>query len=784
MQYAPWGYISIVMSHDHHAHGHAETPPDDGKTAIDPVCGMRVNPITTAHRTLHEGTEYVFCGNGCRVKFEADPAKYLGPKPAEPPPAIPGAIYTCPMHPEVRQTGPGACPKCGMALEPEDATADTGPNPEIADFSRRLLVGAVLTVPLFVLDMGQHLVALPPALTAPAWLEMILATPVVFWCGLPFIERAVASVANRSLNMFSLIALGTLSAWTYSAVAALFPSLIPMTFRGMGEPPLYFEAAAVITCLVLLGQLLEVKARDQTSGAIRALMDLAPPTALRARADGTDETVALEEIAVGDRLRVRPGEKIPVDGVVLEGVSAVDEALISGESAPVAKGPGDAVTGGSLNTSGAFTMRADRVGRDTVLAHIVSMVAEAQRSRAPIQRVADRVSGIFVPAVIAVAAAAFAGWMMFGPEPRMAHAFVAAIGVLIIACPCALGLATPMSIMVGMGRGARGGVLFRDASALEQLESVDVVVVDKTGTLTEGKPSVTGVQTADGVSEADALSLAASLERASEHPLAGAVIRAAEGRGLTLAEPTDVRNVTGEGIIGQVSGREVRIGAARFMTSAGIDVAALGAPDDRATTIYLAVDGKSAARLSIADPIRASTPAALAALKAGGVRVIMLTGDGRATAAAVAATLGIEDFEAEVSPARKAERLRALKAEGRVTAMIGDGVNDAPALALADVGVAMGAGAHVAIESAGVTLVGGDLAGLSRAFALSHAVMGNIRQNLGFAFAYNLAGVPIAAGALYPLLGWTLSPQIAAAAMAASSLSVVANALRLRGQKL
>ncbi|MFO1013600.1 MAG: heavy metal translocating P-type ATPase [Caulobacteraceae bacterium] len=761
------------MSHDHHAH--VEAPPDDGKTAKDPVCGMRVNPITTAHRTLYEGVEYVFCCNGCRVKFEADPAKYLNPQP-EPKPAIPGAIYTCPMHPEVRQEGPGACPKCGMALEPEDVTADAGPNPEIADFTRRLIVGAVLTIPLVVMDMGQHLISLPPGLTAPGWLELILATPVVFWAGYPFIERAIASVANRSLNMFSLIALGSLSAWTYSVIAALFPTVIPMTFRGMGEPPLYFEAAAVITCLVLLGQLLEVRARDRASGAIRALFDLRPPQTLRVREGQADETIPVEHVHVGDLLRVRPGEKIPVDGRLVEGASAVDESLITGEAMPIAKAIGAKVVAGSLNGSGGFVMAAEKVGRDTLLAGIVALVAAAQRSRAPIHRVADRVSGIFVPAVIAVAVLAFAAWAYIGPEPRLGHAFVAAIGVLIIACPCALGLATPMSIMVGMGRAATAGVLFRDAAALERLEAVNTVVFDKTGSLTEGRPSLVGD------AEDEVLRLAASLEQGSEHPLAGAILRAAKDRDLTLEAPSSVVAALGEGLGGSVGGRTVLLGAARYLRASGVEP--LDGGERGASHVHVAIDGRAAGVLSVRDPVRAAARPVLEGLRAKGVRVLMLTGDSQAAAEAVAAELGITEVHVEVSPAGKAERLKALKAEGRITAMLGDGVNDAPALALADVGIAMGAGADVAVESAGVTLVGGDLAALPRAFKLSEAVMTNIRQNLGFAFAYNLAGVPVAAGLLYPVLGWTLSPQIAAAAMAASSLSVVANALRLRTLKL
>ncbi|MBS0360171.1 MAG: copper-translocating P-type ATPase, partial [Proteobacteria bacterium] len=646
--------------------------------------------------------------------------------------------------------------------------------------------------PVFALEMGGHLMG-PGRMVAPAvsnWIQFGLSTPVVFWAGWPFFVRGWASVRNRSPNMFTLVALGVGVAWIYSAVAVLAPGLFPPAFRGMGGAvPVYFEAAAVITVLVLLGQVLELRARARTSGAIRALLDLAPKTARRIREDGVDEDVTLDRILVGDRLRLRPGEKVPVDGEVLEGRVSIDESLVTGESMPVTKAPGAQVVAGSINRTGSFVMRADKVGADTLLARIVQMVAEAQRSRAPIQRLADQVSAWFVPAVIAVAAVAFVAWALVGPPPRFAFALVAAVSVLIIACPCALGLATPMSIMVGVGRGAQTGVLIRNAEALERFEKIDTLVVDKTGTLTEGRPAVTAVRPVDGSDEAGLLRLAASLERGSEHPLAEAILRAASDRGLDLAEVQDFDSPVGKGVLGMVEGRRVALGGEPLMTQLGVDVSPLedeaeGLRREGATAVFAAVDGRLAGLIGIADPIKASTPAAVQALRADGVRLVMMTGDNRTTAQAVADRLGIEEVAAEVQPEDKAKVVARLRAEGRCVAMAGDGVNDAPALAAADVGVAMGAGSDVAIESAGVTLLKGDLQGLAKARRLSRAVMGNIRQNLVFAFIYNVAGVPVAAGVLYPAFGRLLSPEIAAAAMALSSVSVIGNALRLRATKL
>ena len=702
------------------------------------------------------------------------------------------AIYTCPMHPEVRKEGPGACPICGMALEPIAVSADQGENAELADMSRRFWIGLALAVPVFALEMGGHL---PGAMrlvsaTASDWIQFALATPVVLWAGWPFFQRGWTSIVSRRLNMFTLIAMGVGVAWTYSVAGVLAPRLFPAAFRAAeGGVPVYFEAAAVITVLVLLGQVLELRARERTSGAIKALLNLAPKTARRVREDGADEDVTLDLVRVGDRLRVRPGEKIPVDGEVLDGRVSIDESLVTGESMPVTKEAGAKVIGGSINKTGSFVMRAERVGADTLLARIVQMVAEAQRSRAPIQRVADQVSAWFVPAVISIAAVAAIVWASVGPEPRFGYALLAAVSVLMIACPCALGLATPMSIMVGVGRGAQVGVLIKSAEALERFEKIDTLVFDKTGTLTEGRPSVTAIQTAPGVDETELLRLAASLERGSEHPLADAILRAATDRGLTLSEATAFDSPVGRGVLGVVDAKRVVIGGAPLMAEQGIDAGLLAADADAvrkqgATAIFVAVDGKLAGLFAIADPIKASTADAVRALRGEGVRLVMMTGDNRATAVAVAARLGIGQVEAEVLPQDKAKVVRKLRAEGRVVAMAGDGVNDAPALAAADVGVAMGAGADVAIESASVTLLKGDLDGLVRARTLSRAVMRNIRQNLLFAFIYNAAGVPIAAGVLYPAFGLLLSPQIAAAAMALSSVSVIANALRLRSLKL
>jgi P-type Cu+ transporter len=715
---------------------------------------------------------------------------HAGRKP--PAPAAQEGFYTCPMHPQIRQVGPGSCPICGMALEPEVATATSGASPELVDMSWRLWIGLVLALPVFVLEMGGHIASLHMVLGQKwsSWLQFALASPVVLWAGWPFFVRAWQSVRTRNLNMFTLIAMGTGVAWLYSVVALLLPGLFPPGFRGAdGAVAVYFEAAAVITVLVLLGQVLELRARQQTSGAIRALLDLAPRTARRRRADGGEEEVALDLIAVGDRLRVRPGEKVPVDGEVIEGRSSLDESMLTGESMPVSKEPGAKVIGGTLNTTGSFVMRAEKVGRDTVLARIVLMVAAAQRSRAPIQRLADQVSGWFVPAVLVVAIVAFGAWAMFGPEPRYAYALVTAVSVLIIACPCALGLATPMAIMVGVGRGAQAGVLIKNAQALERMERIDTLVIDKTGTLTQGKPKVVAIVAAAGFEENEALRLAASVERASEHPLAAAIVVAAAERNLALSDIIDFDSPTGRGVVGIVKGQRVSLGNADFLKDLGIDPTALASEADRlrhdgATAIFLAVGGKVAGVIAIADPVKSTTAEALKSLSREGVRVVMLTGDNRTTAQAVARQLGIADVEAEVLPDQKGAIVEKLRKQGRVVAMAGDGVNDAPALAAADVGIAMGTGTDVAIESAGITLLKGDLTGIVRARRLSQATMRNIRQNLFFAFVYNAAGVPIAAGVLYPLLGILLSPVIAAAAMALSSVSVIGNALRLRGVQL
>ncbi len=703
-----------------------------------------------------------------------------------------GVIYTCPMHPQIRQLGPGNCPICGMTLEPAVVTADTGPSAELVDMRRRFWIGLVLTLPVLALEMGGHLTNLHMLLGPQMsnWIQLVLATPVVLWAGAPFFERAWQSIVNRHLNMFTLIAMGTGVAWVYSVVATAAPGLFPETFRsGEGAVAIYFEAAAVITVLVLLGQVLELQAREQTGGAIRALLDLAPKTARRIRTDGTDEDVDLEGVAVGDKLRVRPGEKVPVDGTLVEGRSSVDESMITGESMPVTKEVGAKLIGGTMNKTGGFVMEAGKVGRDTMLSRIVQMVAEAQRSRAPIQRLADEVSGWFVPAVIAIAIVAFAVWMWLGPEPRFAHGLVAAVAVLIIACPCALGLATPMSIMVGVGRGARLGVLIKNAEALERFEKVDTLVVDKTGTLTEGRPKVTSIATTEGLSEDELLRMAATLERASEHPLAAAIVESATERGLTLGNAEDFDSPVGKGVTGSVDGRKLIIGSHRIMAESGVDVSALTreAEDLRgegATVIFVAVDGRASGLFAISDPIKPTTPEAVQTLLNEGVRVVMLTGDNKTTADAVARKLGITEVEAEVLPEHKSEIVARLREEGRIVAMAGDGVNDAPALAAADVGIAMGTGTDVAIESAGVTLLKGDLQGIARARQLSHATMKNIRQNLFFAFIYNAAGVPVAAGVLYPAFGLLLSPIIAAAAMALSSVSVIGNSLRLRSVRI
>jgi P-type Cu+ transporter len=703
-----------------------------------------------------------------------------------------GTIYTCPMHPEIRQAGPGSCPICGMALEPERASLTEGPSPELVDMRRRFRIGMVLTVPVAALEMGGHLIGLDHLIEQQTsnWIQLALATPVVLWAGWPFFVRGWRSVVSRSLNMFTLIAMGIGVAWVYSMVATIAPHIFPVAFRQMdGSVPVYFEAAAVITVLVLLGQVLELKAREQTSGAIKALLSLAPTKARRISEDGGEEELELDQVKVGDRLRVRPGDKVPLDGTVIDGRSHVDESMVTGEPLPVQKEAGAKVIGGTINGQGSFFMRAEKIGRDTVLAQIVQMVAAAQRSRAPIQRLADTVSGWFVPAVILIAIAAFAAWAIWGPTPAMGYGLVAAVSVLIIACPCALGLATPMSIMVGVGRGARSGVLIKNAEALERMEKIDTIIVDKTGTLTLGKPKVTAVRPAHGFEEAEVLRLAASLEAASEHPLAAAIVQAAKERSIALAGASDFDSPTGKGVLGTVEGRAIALGNARFLAEQGANAAPLEREADAlradgATAIFVAIDRKIAGVIAIADPVKETTPAAIAALHQEGIRVVMLTGDNRTTAEAVARRLNIEEVQAEVLPDQKGAVVEALRRAGKAVAMAGDGVNDAPALAAADVGIAMGTGTDVAIESAGVTLLRGDLQGIVQARRLSKAVMSNIRQNLFFAFVYNAAGVPIAAGVLYPSFGLLLSPIIAAAAMALSSVSVIANALRLRMVKV
>lgn len=699
------------------------------------------------------------------------------------------SIYTCPMHPEIRQNGPGSCPICGMALEPVEVSPEQPKNPELIDMSRRFWIGLVISLPVVSLEMGSHISGFMVNAAFSHWIQFLLATPVVLWAGWPFFVKAVQSIHTRHLNMFTLIALGTGVSWLYSVIALLLPGLFPPAFRGMGgEVAVYFEAAAVITVLVLLGQVLELRAREQTSGAIRALLDLAPQTASRLKPDGSEDVIELDLVGVDDRLRVHPGEKVPVDGIVLEGRSQVDESLITGESMPVTKDVGIKVIAGTINQTGSFVMQAQKIGRDTMLSRIVQMVAEAQRSRAPIQRMADEVSGWFVPVVIIFSLVSFGAWMILGPEPRFAYALVAAVSVLIIACPCALGLATPMSIMVGVGRGAQSGVLIKNAEALERMEKVNTIVVDKTGTLTEGKPAVVALRPVAGITEDELLRLAASLERSSEHPIAHAIVKAAQDKSLTLAEPSDFDSPIGRGVIGTIEGKRVALGSAAYLQSLGVDISTLqieanALRQDGATAILAAFDHKPAGVIAIADPIKASTPAVLAALKLAGIQIVMLTGDNEITAKAVAKKLGIDDVKADVQPDQKSAVVTELRKSGRIVAMAGDGVNDAPALAAADVGIAMGTGTDVAMESAGITLLKGNLEGIIRARQLSHATMSNIRQNLFFAFIYNAAGMPIAAGILYPSFGILLSPIIAAAAMALSSVSVIANALRLRRVK-
>ncbi len=810
----------------------AQDVPDD--LAIDPVCGMKVSPTAPKGGSAeHAGHTYFFCSPKCRAKFIASPATYLeraagqGASPA--PPAAPGATYVCPMDPEVRQDHPGACPKCGMALEPETPVAATkveyvcpmhaeivreapgscpicgmaleprtvtlaeAPSPELRDMTRRFWVGLVLTLPVFLAGMAEMLPVDPlRGLRGHGleWFELALATPVVLWGGWPFFQRGWTSVVNRHLNMFTLVALGTGVAYLFSAFATIFPGLVPESVRGHhGAVPVYFEAASVIVVLVLMGQVLELRARQATSGAIRALLGLAPKTARRIGPDGRESDVGLDAVQPGDRLRVRPGEAVPVDGLVEEGASAVDESMVTGESMPVEKAAGARVTGGTVNGSGGLVMRAERVGQDTLLARIVRRVSEAQRSRAPIQKVADRVAGWFVPVVVAAAVVTAVVWGVAGPEPRLAHALVNGVAVLIIACPCALGLATPMSIMVGTGRGAGAGVLVRDAEALEVMAKVDVLVVDKTGTLTEGKPQLTSAIAAEGFDERELVRLAASVEVASEHPLAAAIVRGAEARGVALAPVTGFGSTTGKGVKATVEGRAVAVGTESLVEELGApagDLAARAAELRRGgeTVMFVAVDGRIVGLLGVADPVKASTPAALEALRAEGLRIVMLTGDNRLTADAVARRLGIDQVEAEVLPEGKGEVVAKLQAEGHVVAMAGDGVNDAPALARANVGIAMGTGTDVAMESAALTLVKGDLGGIVRARRLSRATIRNVRQNLFFAFVYNSVGIPLAAGALYPFFGLLLSPMIASAAMSLSSVSVIGNALRLRHAKL
>lgn len=780
----------------------------EGKV-LDPVCGMEVVPGKTPHTHEHEGQTFHFCSASCARKFAADPEKYLAPAqpeascchghahhaPKPSGPVAPGTRYTCPMHPEIVRDGPGSCPICGMALEPMTVSREKPENEELRDMTRRFWIGLVLTLPLFVLEMGGHVLGLhlPFSARASGFAQLALATPVVLWAGWPFFVRGWASLRTMNLNMFTLIAVGTGAAYAYSLVAVLAPGLFPEAFRMEdGSVPLYFEAAAVITVLVLLGQVLELRARERTGDALRALLDLAPRTARRVGESG-DEEVPLEEVVKGDRLRVRPGERVPVDGDIVEGRSAVDESMVTGESLPVEKEPGARVIGGTLNGQGSFVMRAEGVGEDTVLARIVALVAEAGRSRAPIQGLADKVASYFVPAVIAVAVLAFAAWMVFGPEPAFSYALVAAVSVLIIACPCALGLATPMSIMVATGRGAGLGVLIRSAEALERFEKVDTLVIDKTGTITEGKPVLRAVEPVEGTSRADLLTLAASLENGSEHPLASAIVAAAKQEGLNLQQAEDFDAPSGKGVTGSVGGpenkKQVALGNRALFDELGVDVTPLVPRADAlrgegATVVFVAVEGKLAGLVAVADPVKKTSAEALRRLREEGLRIVMLTGDSRATAEAVAREIGIDEVEAEVLPEDKSNVVKRLQGEGRIVAMAGDGVNDAPALAAADVGIAMGSGTDVAMESAGVTLVKGDLIGILRARELSRAAMRNIRQNLFFAFAYNAAGVPLAAGLLYPAFGLLLSPIFAAAAMSLSSVSVIGNALRLRRVKL
>ncbi|WP_447526896.1 heavy metal translocating P-type ATPase [Parasphingorhabdus sp. NYA22] len=774
-----------------HEHGHEE----NAAPVKDPVCGMTVDPANTEHHAHHAGQDYHFCSAGCRTKFVADPDRYLSPNPSVAQEDVPeGTIYTCPMHPEIRQEGPGSCPICGMALEPETFSLDSGPDPEYIDMRRRFWISAVFSLPLFVYAMGDMIPGKPfESWFDPGtanWVQLLLASPVVLWGAWPFFVRAVQSIKTMNPNMFTLIGLGVVVAYGFSLVATFFPGLFPAAFRGHdGTVAVYYEAAAVITTLVLLGQVLELKARGQTSSALRALLELAPPVAKRINKDGSEEEVALDEVQSGDELRVRPGEKVPVDGTIAKGASTIDQAMITGEPIPVQKSEGDTVTGGTVNQTGSFVMTAERVGKDTLLAKIVQMVADAQRSRAPIQKLADTVAGYFVPTVVLVALMTFVVWAIWGPEPALAYGLVNAVAVLIIACPCALGLATPMAIMVGTGKGAQNGILIKNAEALETFEKIDTIVVDKTGTLTEGKPKLVSVEPESGFDANEMLALVAAIEVASEHPLAAAIVEGAKDKGLQFEAASDFQSVTGEGVEATVRNKRVAIGNEKMMERLGATSADLTskADDGRSqgqTVMFVAVDGKAAGLIGVADPVKATTADAIKTLHKSGLHVVMLTGDAEATAQAVGKMIGIDEIHANVSPEDKHRVISELQAAGKRVAMAGDGINDAPALAKADVGIAMGTGTDVAMESAGITLVKGDLGGIAKARHLSQLTMSNIRQNLFFAFFYNALGVPVAAGILYPWFGILLSPMIAAAAMSLSSVSVIGNALRLRGKQL
>lgn len=778
-------------THDAH-HGHHHGGHESGNRVKDPVCGMMVDPAAGKPHMAYKGHEYHFCSDSCHSKFKADPEKYLTAQSAAAP-AIKGAQYTCPMHPEVIRDEPGSCPICGMALEPVMPSLDDGPNPELVDFTRRFWVSAICSVPLLIITMGpmvglsvREWIGEQTAL----WLEFLLATPVVLWAALPFFKRGVDSFKNRSPNMWTLIMIGVGAAYLYSVVAVLFPEMFPHSFRGHGgSVPVYFEAAAVIVTLVFLGQVLELRARERTGSAIRALLDLAPKTARRIAADGSEADVPLDEVQAGDKLRIRPGDSVPVDGIVVEGRSSVDEAMITGEPVPVEKTEGDKVIGGTVNKNGSLVMQAEKIGAETMLSQIVDMVAKAQRSRAPIQGLADRISFYFVPMVIVVALLSFIGWALWGPEPSMIYAIVAAVSVLIIACPCALGLATPMSIMTATGRGAQAGVLIKDAEALERMAKVDTLIVDKTGTLTEGRPKLTDVVAVSGIDDNTLLQLAASLEKGSEHPLAEAIVAGAEAKGLKADNVDAFEAITGKGVAGTVKGRAVALGNPAMMQDMGLDIAAIQAQADtlRAegkTAMFVAVDDKLAGLVAVADPIKETAAEAIRTLHARGLKIIMATGDNERTARAVAAKLGLDDVRADVLPEDKKALVDELHKQGKKVAMAGDGVNDAPALAAADVGIAMGTGADVAVESAGITLLKGDLTGIARAHHLAEATIRNIKENLFFAFVYNALGIPVAAGLLYPFTGTLLSPMIAAAAMSLSSVSVIANSLRLRALKL